>query len=82
MYYKENVVNMQITRVGQACDWVGEAQPWSRACSSRGNIAVEKETGSDRHSSIEIDVYSSVKIKQSDNFYLKLRLSLYVLAET
>ena len=49
---------MQITRVGQACDCAGQAQPWSRACSGRENIAVAKEAGSDRRSSIEIDVYS------------------------
>ena len=32
--------------------------------SGRENIAVTKEAGSDRRSSIEIDVYSSVEIKQ------------------
>ena len=59
----ETVVNMQITRVSQACDWVGLVQLWSWACSGMENIAVAKEAGSDRRSSIEIDVYSSVKIK-------------------
>ena len=23
IYYKETAINMQITRMGQACDWVG-----------------------------------------------------------